>query len=799
MDEPELQKRADTAHGGTRATERNSSDGTRTALSEIHSVRGSEFARTAAEIGIQVALALDHAHEYGIVHRDIKPSNLLLDAHGKIWVADFGLARFQADAGMTATGDVMGTVRYMTPEQASGGATAVDERTDVYSLGITLYELLTLHDAFAGENRHEILRRVLHEEPLPLRRLNPSIPVDLETIVLKAISKSPQTRYRSAKELADDLRLFLDGKPISARRPTLADRLGKWTRRHKRAVQAAVGLGLVGFLGMVTATILIARANLEVKAGNTQLTAALKQSEANLDRAQAHFRQAREVVDLFGVRYSQQLAKIPGTEELRGEALRDTLHYYQRFIEDAGDDPTFQRDLAVAYSKLGGIAEQIGDDVEALKPYRRAEQLLEELIAAQPGAERPRADLALCHNNIGLLLTRLGDTTAARAAYGRAIEIQHELVGKHPENQHYRCDLALSHNNLGLLENQVGAASAADRHYREAIRIQRGLLTSRPDNAAYLSDLALTCNNLSCLCGKSDPAEAIRWCREALAIQGRLVEMHSDVAAYQSDLALSYSNLGALESRRGVTGQAEASYRRAIEIQQQLARNAPSVNEFRQNLAVSYNNLGRVQSDARLWEKAVDSFSTARTLLEGLVKDCPDDVTDRSLLGGTLNNLGMSLEQLHRQDDALEAYRQAIDHQRVAVRSAPNIASFRDFLSKQYWNYGQALRGSGQVDEAARIALLRKELWPGDSQRLFSVACELSLAAGTASAGNEFGSPSQVGRTIADAAVATLQEAVEAGFAEVDEIEHNSDLDSIRRSPRFQDVIGRLLASRGNP
>ncbi|NLX96822.1 MAG: hypothetical protein GXY83_11655 [Rhodopirellula sp.] len=103
------------------------------------------------------------------------------------------------------------------------------------------------------------------------------------------------------------------------------------------------------------------------------------------------------------------------------------------------------------------------------------------------------------------------------------------------------------------------------------------------------------------------------------------------------------------------------------------------------------------------------------------------------------------------------------------------------------------------MDEAARIALLRKELWPGDSQRLFSVACELSLAAGTAGAGNEFGSPSQVGRTIADAAVATLQEAVEAGFAEVDQIEHNSDLDSIRRSPRFQDVIGRLLASRGNP
>ena len=776
---------------------------TRASFASAISPRSAAHAQTVAEIGIQVADALDHAHQYGIIHRDIKPSNLLLDGSGKVWVADFGLARIQADAGVTATGDMLGTVRYMSPEQAAGRTAAVDERTDVYSLGITLYELLTLRDAFAGEDRQEVLRRILHEEPLAPRRMNPSLPVDLETIVLKAISKSPETRYRSARDLADDLRCYLEGKPILACRPTLVDRLAKWARRHKRAVQVASVLAGILFLGLLVGALLIMRANLEVKAANARLAAALRDSETNrqraetnLRRAEAHFQQAREIVDLFGMRYSQRLAKVPGTEQLRGEVLQDTLTYYYKFIEDAGDDPSFQRDLAAAWSKIGNITEQVGRDDEALAAHRHARQLLEALAASRPDAEKPYADLAVCYNNIGLLLARAGDTAGARAAYQQAIELQNRLTANHPENRRYRADLALSCNNLGLLESQTGSTAEADRHYREAIRIQCELADSRPDDARSFSDLALSYNNLSCLHGGSDPAEAIRWCREAIEIQAMLVQRHSGVASYQSDLALTYGNLGALENRRGRAEQAEVSYRQAIRIQEQLVRKAPAVTEFRQNLAISYNNLGQVHSRARSWEQADESFSRARTLLEELVEDYPEEVNFRSSLGGVLNNQGMALEELGRQADALAAYRRAVEHQQVAVDAAPAVARFRDFLSKQYCNYGRALRLAGRVEEAAEIALARKTLWPGDPERLYRVACELALAARGADGRGGAEVAPQVHERIADAALAALHEAVEAGFAEIDRMEQDPDLESIRRRPQFREITGKLLASR---
>ena len=193
-----------------------------------------------AALGIQAAEALDHAHKYGIVHRDIKPANLLLDVEGNLWITDFGLARLQDDAGLTITGDLLGTLRYMSPEQALAKRGYLDHRTDIYSLGATLYELLTLRPAIDGQDRQEVLRKIAQDEPTPLRRLNPAIPRELETILLKAMSKEPGSRYDTAQELADDLRHFLEHRPIRARRPSLAERAAKWAHRHRTIVASAV-------------------------------------------------------------------------------------------------------------------------------------------------------------------------------------------------------------------------------------------------------------------------------------------------------------------------------------------------------------------------------------------------------------------------------------------------------------------------------------------------------------------------------------------------------------------------------
>jgi serine/threonine protein kinase/WD40 repeat protein/Tfp pilus assembly protein PilF len=192
--------------------------------------------RTVANLGMQAARALEHAHFLGVIHRDIKPANLLVDLRGNLWITDFGLARLHGAVDLTVTGDLVGTLRYMSPEQALGQRVAVDHRTDVYSLGMTLYELMTLEPAFSCQDRSELLRQIAFAEPRRPHLLNSAIPSDLETIVLKAIEKDPVARYATAQDLADDLERFLDDRPIRARRPTLWERAHKLARRHKPVV-----------------------------------------------------------------------------------------------------------------------------------------------------------------------------------------------------------------------------------------------------------------------------------------------------------------------------------------------------------------------------------------------------------------------------------------------------------------------------------------------------------------------------------------------------------------------------------
>ncbi|MBW3600531.1 MAG: protein kinase, partial [Planctomycetes bacterium] len=215
--------------------------------------RGAEFYRRAARLGIQACEALEHAHGQGVVHRDVKPANLLVDGADRLYVADFGLARVGTDPGLTATGDMLGTLRYMSPEQASGKR-LVDHRTDIYSLGAALYETVALEPLFSETSGEALLHAIAHESPRAPRRLAPNLPRDLETIILKATAKDPGERYATAHQMADDLGRFLEQKPIRARRPSLIDLGVKWMRRNGVPLIAsltAAALVLAGALFLV--------------------------------------------------------------------------------------------------------------------------------------------------------------------------------------------------------------------------------------------------------------------------------------------------------------------------------------------------------------------------------------------------------------------------------------------------------------------------------------------------------------------------------------------------------------------
>jgi serine/threonine protein kinase/tetratricopeptide (TPR) repeat protein len=307
--------------------------------------RDPAYFRTVGQLGIQAAEALEHAHQLGVIHRDIKPGNLLVDERRSLWVTDFGLAHCQSQAGLTMTGDLVGTLRYMSPEQALAKRVVVDHRTDIYSLGATLYELLTLEPAVPGKDRQELLRQIAFEEPRPARRLNKAIPAELETIVLKALEKNPKDRYASARELADDLRRYLEDKPIRARPPTVRQRLMKWSRRHQPVVRtAAAAITLMAALLAGDALWLVRQRAARRADTERAVTTALVRAETLLDEGD------KQTEDVPRWRATVQLAVAAvGLAEERaktGEATEELAQHVRRARAAAAAAETDSRLLA---------------------------------------------------------------------------------------------------------------------------------------------------------------------------------------------------------------------------------------------------------------------------------------------------------------------------------------------------------------------------------------------------------------------------------------------------------------------
>jgi serine/threonine protein kinase/WD40 repeat protein len=262
-----------------------------------------EYFRSVARLGAQVAEALSYAHGQGVLHRDIKPANLLLDAQGTVWVTDFGLAKIEGMEDLTHAGDIVGTLRYMAPERLDG---RVDGRSDVYSLGLTLYELLAMRPAFESSDRRQLIKQIAQEEPPRPRRIDSAVPADLETIVLKATAKEPRDRYQSAAEVAGDLQLFLADRPIQARRTSPIERLTRWCRRNP-GMAAATGAAAILLVAVaVISSVAAFRLHEERNATRNQLgltERAERQSEYRLYETRLALARASRLSGRMGQRF----------------------------------------------------------------------------------------------------------------------------------------------------------------------------------------------------------------------------------------------------------------------------------------------------------------------------------------------------------------------------------------------------------------------------------------------------------------------------------------------------------------
>jgi len=321
--------------------------------------------RLRARLGVQLADALSYAHGQGILHRDIKPSNLILDLQGKVWVTDFGLAKPSGSDDLTKSGEMVGTLPFMAPERFKGWC---DPRSDIYSLGLVLYELLTLEPAFEDTDRSRLMRKILEEEPRRPRRLSPSIPRDLETIVLTAISKEPGHRYQAAAALADDLRRFLAREPIAARSSGILRRSWKWARRRPAAAALVA-------LAILSACLLLG--------GSLWYSAQLRRESIH---TRANLEKALQAVEAMLTRVGdERLALVPQIEPVRRELLEEAVKYHEDFLKEDPKDPAIRLGVARAFARVAGIYSAIGQRGEGREALRRSIDLLEGLSREDPG------------------------------------------------------------------------------------------------------------------------------------------------------------------------------------------------------------------------------------------------------------------------------------------------------------------------------------------------------------------------------------------------------------------------------
>jgi serine/threonine-protein kinase len=762
-------------------------------ISTATSNRGAYF-RSVAQIGVQTASALSYAHGRGIIHRDIKPGNLILDTTGNVWVTDFGLAK-TGDSVMTHTGDILGTVRYMAPERFRGQC---DVRADVYALGMTLYELVTLKDAYASGDRFKLIELIRETEAASPRSLDPRVPRDLETIVMKAIDKDPRRRYQSADEMAEDLQRFVNDEPIEARRLGTVERFTRWCRHHPAVAGLIAAVLLLMAAGTAVSSwqaVVATRARADLAAKN----AALAEEQAKVE---ARFELAQRAIALFHTGVSEDmLLKNAEFKELRTKLLKEAAGFYADLekLLAGQTDPRSRKALAAGYFQLGELTDRIGSKPEALAVHRKALAVRRELAAAEGADVETRLDVARSLEQVAQLLRATGDNAGALAAFQEQRDLAERLEAEDPTDA-ARSSLALGHLGTGLVYSETGKPEEAMASYRKALAIRQKLADVNPAVTQFQTDLANNHRFIGLLLWNTGkPEEAMLAFRQGLAIFQKLADANPAVTEFQVGLAKSHNNIGVLLKAGGKLEEAMVAYGKTLAIYQKLADANPAVTEFQVGLAKSHNNIGLLLSKMGKPEEAIMACGKTLAIYQKLADANPAVTEFQVGLAKAHNNLGLVLAREKRFAEAFTAIDAGLAIRKKLVEANPKTTEYGNNLGYSHAYRGWALVRAGQPSRAAADLRRAVELWSKDPapdlQTRYQRSQALALLAGL---GGEAKSGVTMAETamFADQAVASLRDAINAGWNQSDELKE-PDFDAVRGRADFRRLVAEVEARSG--
>jgi tetratricopeptide (TPR) repeat protein len=732
-----------------------------------------EFYRAAARMALQVAEALAYAHAQGTLHRDVKPANLLLDDQGVVWVADFGLARATHTLQVTQTGDLTGTLRYMAPECLSGEA---DERGDIYSLGLTLYELLTLRPAFDEADQSKLMHQISQEAPARPCKINPFIPKDLETIVLKAIAHEPWYRYASAAAMAEDLRRFLEDRPIAARPIAPPERLWRWCRRSPAVAGLTLTTVLLAVVVAVVATVGYVRTQHAYRAEERAY-----QAEAGEHRkAQATAALAQEALDRIFERLGPapvvhaaeltldsadgttiSVPSQPVISRATAALLEEMLPFYDRLAAQSGGDAGLRRRGAEANGRVGDIRQRLGQYDQAIAAYERAIGMYEKLPnSIDPDYSRTKI-AALC-NEIGHLYRSQEQRDRSRQAHLRALELLQAAGASAPPDTLY--ELARTHYFLGTRLppdagtmrprpegapppqggpplpggapprrdnppplNGEGRLSTSERaeletHLRTAQTILQPLVEQSPANPEFRRLLALCHRERAALLPPRDRGLVDVEMDQATRLLEQLVQDFPQSPDYSFDLGETYAYVDSRGPPQGpqVSPATEDRLHKALAISVKLTADYPQVPEYMASQAHIYHKLGELLRQTRRWAEAEASDRKAVEVQTALVAQFADAPSHQAWLAAFRNSLADVLIMRERWQEARQVLTDTVALLNRILETNPNLVFLHALAAESYRNLAAVLRHSGDVEGALQAEQQaqghRRNLPPGPAE-----------------------------------------------------------------------------------